>query len=182
MKYYDWSAHHADRRPETVAIIDLATKRELTYAQLDDRASRLASWLQGEGVAKGERVAILAPNCPEVFELEFASGKIGGVALPLNWRLTVPELEYILNDSSPQVLIYDASFKDNALELQKRCDIPTILEIDVDDPASGYEQAVAGSSSEPNIVELDLSDLAMIMKPPSQMASSVNKSAKVSGS
>jgi fatty-acyl-CoA synthase len=163
MPYYDWSAHQANVRPNDVAIVDLDAEREITYGALDQRAIKLARALQDKGVNKGDRVALLAPNCPEVFELEFACGKIGGVALLLNWRLTVPELEYILNDSAPQALIYNVKFKDAALELQKRCDIPHVLEIDEEDAANGYEQAVASATDAPELAALTLEDLAMIM-------------------
>ena len=101
MKYYDWTAHHAYSQPDKVAIVDLHTGREFSYAALDERASRLADWLQKQGVVKGDRIAVLALNCPEFMELEFACSKIGAVALPVNWRLTVPELEYIFSDSTP---------------------------------------------------------------------------------
>ena len=115
VKYYDWTAYHANMRGNKVAIIDLDTRNELTYAQLDQRAERLAAWLQSQGVTKGDRVALLTPNCPEVFEAEFACAKIGAICIPLNWRLTVPELEYILNDSTPKVLIFDQTFSEQAV-------------------------------------------------------------------
>jgi fatty-acyl-CoA synthase len=93
MKYYDWTAHHAYSQPHKIAIVDLHTGREFSYAALDERAARIADWLQKKGVAKSDRVAILALNCPEFMELQFACSKIGAIALPVNWRLTVPELE-----------------------------------------------------------------------------------------
>src|SRR5690242_7377373 len=105
--YYDWIAHHADRRPAQLAIDDLQTKRKFTYADLDRRIERLAGALAARGIGKGDRVALLAPNCVEYFELPFASGRLGAIMLPLNWRLTVPELEYILGDAQPKLLIHD---------------------------------------------------------------------------
>ena len=72
VKHYDWTAHHAGMRGDKVAIVDLDTGVELTYAELDKRASQLAAWMQSKGMAKGDRVAILAPNCPEIFETAFA--------------------------------------------------------------------------------------------------------------
>ena len=105
VNYYDWSAYHANVRPNKIAIRDLSINKELTYSELDIRSNKLAEWLQKNGVGKGDRVAILSQNCAEFFELEFACAKIGAIELPLNWRLTKPELEYILNDSTPTVLI-----------------------------------------------------------------------------
>ncbi len=163
VKYYDWTAYHANMRGNTVAIVDLDTKNELTYAKLDERAGRQAAWLQAKGLQKGERVAILAPNCPEVFETQFACGKTGTICLPLNWRLTVPELEYIVTDSSPSVLIYDRKFSEQAQELIALCNVPHALEIDPEDANTSYEQALAGSPSEYEAVTCTHDDVAMIM-------------------
>tara|TARA_A100001011_G_C13906129_1_gene673114 strand:+ start:509 stop:679 length:171 start_codon:yes stop_codon:yes gene_type:complete len=48
-KYYDWTAYHASMRGDKVAIVDLDTQEEVTYGALEDRASRLAEWLQSQG-------------------------------------------------------------------------------------------------------------------------------------
>src|SRR4051812_19116705 len=108
--YYDWISHHAGRRPTRLAIDDLQTGRKLTYAELHGRTDRLAAALAARGIAKGDRVALLALNCAEYFEVQFACGRLGAIMLPLNWRLAVPELRYILADSTPSLLIYDRSF------------------------------------------------------------------------
>ncbi|HJQ57730.1 MAG TPA: long-chain fatty acid--CoA ligase [Vineibacter sp.] len=161
--YYDWIAHHADRRPSSPAIHDLHTGRTFTYRQLDERARRLAAHLQGIGVGKPDRVAILAPNCPEYFDLQFACGKIGGVMVPLNWRLTVPELEYILGDCAPKVLVYDSSFKAQAVELKARCGIGQLLEIDIDRADCSYERALLAASPSPVAAALTHDDVSTIM-------------------
>ena len=108
--------------------------------------------MQKKGLKKGDRVAILAHNCAEVFELEFACGKIGGVELPLNWRLTKPELEYILNDSKPMCLIYSIEFKDIAQELKKDCGIKNTLMIEENNYGSEYEQAILENNNNYQIV------------------------------
>ena len=84
VKHYDWSAYNAYVRPNKIAIRDLTSNKTLTYKDLDERASRLAKWLQLQGVKKGDRIAILSQNCPEFFELEFACAKIGAIELPLS--------------------------------------------------------------------------------------------------
>ena len=162
MEYFDWSAAQSRMRPDKVAIVDLATSRELTYRQLDERARQLAGALQATSVGRGDRVAILAPNCPEFFELEFACGKIGAIAVPLNWRLTESELAYILGDCAPTVLIFDAQFAEMAQALSQRCNIASSWAIDPEDASSGYEQALAGAAQcIPETLSLD--DTAMIM-------------------
>ncbi len=163
IKHYDWSAYHANVRPHKVAIKDLSAKKELTFLDLDRRANKLAAWLQGQGVAKGDRVAILSQNCPEFFELEFACAKIGAVELPLNWRLTKPELEYILCDSEPSVLIYDETFSVVSTALLIDCGIQSSLEINQNDISNQYEMALSSAHDAPTIVECYQEDLIMIM-------------------
>jgi len=163
VKHYDWSAYHAYVRPNKVAIRDLSTNKELTYLELNNRADKLAGWLQSQGVKKGDRVAILSQNCPEFFELEFACAKIGAIELPLNWRLTKPELEYILNDSTPHTLIYDSMFLDISMELQKDCLISSSLQIDSKDLRSEYEEALNSSDGSHKVIESTQEDLIMIM-------------------
>ena len=160
--YYDWIAHHAGRRPATLAIHDLQTARKFTYADLDRRTDRLTATLAAMGIARGDRVALLAPNCAEYFEIQFACGRLGAIMLPLNWRLTVPELEYILGDSMPRLLIHDKAFARQAAALSKHR-----LEIDHDRPVdaggSAYERALAAAPAAPAPVALTHDDIAMVM-------------------
>ena len=91
VRYYDWIAHFSRRTPDNIAAIDLATERRLSYAQMDARVSRLATHLREKfGVARGDRVAVLALNTTDTLEVQFACFRIGAVFLPLNTRLTVP--------------------------------------------------------------------------------------------
>ena len=156
--YYDWIAHHAGRRPNTLAIHDLHTGRKFTYADLDARTARLTSALAGMGIEKGDRIALLAPNCTEYFELQFACGRLGAIMLPLNWRLTVPELDYILGDSTPKLLVHDKAFAAQATALSKN-----LLEIDHDRPDSAYERALAAAGPSPAPVALSHDDIGMVM-------------------
>lgn len=163
VKYYDWTAYHASVRGDKVAIVDLDTQQEVTYGNLDDRASRLAEWLQSNGISKGDRVAVLTPNCPEVFEVVFACSKVGAICIPLNWRLTVPELEYILGDSSPKVLIYDTKFADAAKQLIGLCDVALHLQVDAEDTGCSYRQALTSVAGDYQAVDCSHDDVAMIM-------------------
>ena len=156
--YYDWIAHHTGRRPNTLAIHDLHTGRKFTYADLDARTARLTAALAGRGIGKGDRVALLAPNCAEYFELQFACGRLGAIMLPLNWRLTVPELDYILGDSTPKLLVHDKAFAAQATALSKN-----LLEIDHERPDSAYEQALAQAGPSPAAVALTHDDIGMVM-------------------
>ena len=127
---YDWLRHHRANRGGKEAVRELSTGRRFSYADLDQRADALAAHLQTLGIGRGDRVALLANNGVEYFDLQFACGRTGSIAVLLNWRLTVTELEYILNDSSPGLLIHDIAFAEAAAELQRRCGIRTLLCID----------------------------------------------------
>lgn len=78
--------------------------------QFNEKVNQLAHALIKLGVKKGERVATLMVNSSEFLEIFFACAKTGMIILPLNFRLVVPELEYIINDCSPSVLIYSSDF------------------------------------------------------------------------
>ena len=110
-KSFDWIAHHARTRPDKLASVDLGTGRRFSYAEMDDRCSRLAAALaEVHGIGFGDRVAVLANNNTNFFEVQFACWKLGAIFTPLNWRLALPELEFILGDSRPSLLIIDDTF------------------------------------------------------------------------
>ncbi|MFV0259074.1 MAG: acyl-CoA synthetase [Acidimicrobiales bacterium] len=161
---YDWIRHHADNRPGREAIRDYGTDRSFTYAELDQRADATAAWFTSLGIGRGDRVAVLALNGVEYFDVQFACARTGVICVLLNWRLTVSELEYILNDSTPALLIHDVTFAAAAAELATRCGIGTIAEIDGGRPGSGYEEALAANRGGPTPpVALTLDDVVTIM-------------------
>ncbi len=140
---YDWICFHAEGQPDKLAAVDVDSGRRLTYRQLDERVTRLArGLLEQYGVAKGDRVAVLAPNSTDQMEIMFAAQKLGFIYLPLNWRLAVPELDYICRDSTPALLVFHASLRDTALQIAERAGIPATLEI-TDAADSAFEQLIA---------------------------------------
>src|SRR6202040_595370 len=101
---------HASNRPDVVAI--RCGTRSLTYAELDDRSSRLAQALLSAGVRAGDRVAHLDRTAPEIVELLFATSKIGAVAVPLNWRLAPAELQTIVADAGCRLMIAGPAYRE----------------------------------------------------------------------
>ncbi|WP_275888287.1 acyl-CoA synthetase [Nonomuraea lactucae] len=77
----------------------------ITYAELADKANRLAAALRARGVNRGDRVAYLGPNHPAAVETFFATGLLGAAYLPLNARLTEAELLFVIRDASPAALV-----------------------------------------------------------------------------
>ena len=98
-----WIERRARAAPDGVALI--AGDRSVTYSELAGRARRLANGLRTLGVAKGDRVAWLGPNHPAFLESLFAAGLLGAAMAPVNHRLDEAEIDWILQDIKPRVLI-----------------------------------------------------------------------------
>ncbi len=144
----DWLAKQAALRPEKVALVDLASARSLTYRQFDERAGRCAEFLRSRcGIAPGERVAVLAHNCAEYFELLYGCAKIGAIQVCLNWRLSVDENRVVLADSGASGLVYGADFDAAARELCPAGGPRRLARLGgAADAVPSYEDALARSS------------------------------------
>ena len=144
VRAYDWIRHHATRVPAHLALVDLHSRRQLTYAGLDERVGRLASFLAADlGVGFGDRVAVLSHNTTDMLELQFACGRIGAVFVPLNWRLAVPELAFIVGDAAPRVLCHDVTFADAAAALHASCGLEHLVDMTPEGRDSAYERGIA---------------------------------------
>jgi len=108
---FDWIEYHAQMNPDKRAMFDLASGRDFSYAQMHDRVARTAGFLKEKGIQPGDRVAFLCLNTTDVMELVFGCWRIGAVCLALNFRLTPPELAFILNDSETSMILVDAPFE-----------------------------------------------------------------------
>ena len=148
VRSYDWLDYHDRQRAQKEAIRDVDRGHSFTYGDLSRRADALSAHLSSLGIGRGDRVALLAQNGVEYFDLQFACARRGAICVLLNWRLTVPELEYIISDSSPMLLIHDVSFTESAEELQRRCSIGNLLAIDGGKAESSYEQALSTHAGE----------------------------------
>ena len=76
--------------------------RCVSYAELARAVRRVAAWLGGSGVSRGDRVAYLGPNCPELLELLYACARIGAIFVPLNARMPAAELGVFLAVTRPR--------------------------------------------------------------------------------
>ncbi len=108
MNIGEWPKRWADRYPSEPCIKyqDL----ELTKEEFNIRVNRLAHAFLEIGLRKGDRVAVLMGNSNVFLEILFALSKLGAIMVPLNFRLSPVELEFILNDSEPVMLIYSPEF------------------------------------------------------------------------
>ena len=83
----DWIKVRSLLTPNSTALVDPLKNREWTYKEVNIRAENLAHYLKKQGVAKGDRVALYAPNDISYFDILLASIKLGAIFIPLNWRL-----------------------------------------------------------------------------------------------
>ena len=141
----DWIAHHARISPDREAVYDLASGRRLDYAQFDSRITRVALYLLSLGVGEGDRVAVLSHNDPDVFEIQFACARLGAIFLPLNWRLAVPELDFICKDATPMVMVYGVEFADEAAEVVRLSGIEHAVDF-ANGGDSAYEAGIAAAA------------------------------------
>src|SRR5690606_4543750 len=126
VKVPDLLAARARLAPDRTALVDTRSGREFSYAEASRRAGRLAWYLRDQlEVRPGDRVALLCGNRVEVIELLIACGRIGALLVPLNWRLSVPELAEVMRDCTPTALLCDATRASTAEALWER---PVILD------------------------------------------------------
>ena len=107
-------ARAALRRPDAEAVVD--GRRRLTYGELDARAGAAARGFARLGVARGDRVLLALRNRLEHVVAYWALQQLGGVAVPVNFRLAANELRYVLDDSGAKLALYEDSTSGPMLE------------------------------------------------------------------
>jgi fatty-acyl-CoA synthase len=107
----DWLSRRRQLSPDREAVFDEANGRRFCYAELDERATRVAQKLRDQfGIVPGDRVACLSTNRLEYLDLYFACGKIGAILAPLNHRLPAREISELLDDCTPNLLVFESGF------------------------------------------------------------------------
>ncbi len=103
-----------------------------TYREFEARARRLASALAQRGIARGDTVAVLAPNVPALLEAHYAVPALGAVLNPLNVRLDAASIAFCLEHGGARVLLTDAEFAPVVKAALARLPVPPLV-IDIDD-------------------------------------------------
>jgi fatty-acyl-CoA synthase len=119
----------------------------ITYRELNQRINQLYYLLLDIRIQKGDRIAVLLYNCHQYLEIFFALSKLGAILVPLNWRLAVPELEFIIKDSGSRLLIFEPEFEEVVHSLRSRLPFPDGNILTVGSPCPGwsmeYEKAIS---------------------------------------
>jgi fatty-acyl-CoA synthase len=130
-----WIEGWAAQAPDKVAVHFEGA--DVTYAQMAARIRRLAAALKhGLGVGRGDRVAYLGLNRPEMLDLVFACARLGAMLAPLNWRLAAPEHLYILRDCGARALLAEPDFVAQCAPM--RAALPDMKAVAYDSPAAGW--------------------------------------------
>jgi len=100
---------------------------ELSYRQLQDDSDAFAAALASRGVKKGDRVALVLPNCPQFFIAEFGAWKAGAIVCPLNPTYTERELENALNANGAETVVVLTAFYGRIKEIQARTRVRNVI-------------------------------------------------------
>lgn len=101
---------HAHNRADALALVYPQDGRSWTFAQLQQQSNQVAAALAALGIGAQDRIAVLDKNVPEYFVYLYGGAKLGAVTVAVNWRLAVPEIEYVLNHSQAKVLLVGQVF------------------------------------------------------------------------
>jgi fatty-acyl-CoA synthase len=156
-------AHHATRSPDQA--ITVFEGERLTYAEMEARSAALAGGLQARGVERGDVVALLSHNCPELLEATFAANRLGAIAMPVNWRLAAPEVRYLLEHSQARAIVCDDAMAGLADEALAGGDLALVRVTTVPDGPDGWMPLadLRGEGSPPALAPAGPDDLHRLM-------------------
>jgi len=152
MNYNNWLTKRERYAPQKEAVIDTVGGKRYTYQELNQKANRLAGYLQQEcGLKAGDHLAVVSKNNVEYVILFFACAKVGVIMVPLNYRLPKAGLNELLEDADPHLVVYSDEFsfvKEDADEVISFNSIAKVLD---------------SSQQDPELYEADAEDIAMIL-------------------
>ncbi|MBN6731269.1 acyl-CoA synthetase [Burkholderia multivorans] len=162
-------AKRAELNPQLEAVVDIDAGKRFTYAQISERADRVAEALTALGLKHGDRLAVLLPNGYRYVEIYYGAARAGIILVPLNTRLVADEIAYILQDSGATAFIGDSTFEAVIRDLQSRAGeraIPVqtwMVAGGEPHKALDYDALVARASGAPFAVQSGGSDPLFIM-------------------
>ncbi|MGX6444818.1 acyl-CoA synthetase [Neobacillus sp. K501] len=150
-------SQNARKFPDILAIE--CEGRCYTYRQFNEQVNRLAHGLLQQGFQKGDKIALMMKNSDHFVFSFFATAKIGAVAVPVNFRLTSIEVQYILQQSEAKLVICDLEFEETIASAREETEVRTVITIG--EPKTigylSYENVLMENGSEPEI-EVSVSD------------------------
>jgi acyl-CoA synthetase (AMP-forming)/AMP-acid ligase II len=133
------------------------------YGETNNRVNQLVHALRGLGVTKGDRIGVLSVNCNQHVEAYFATAKLGGIYVPLNYRARAEELEYMINRAEIRVLFVGGRYMDLIKSIEDRLPRMEHL-IPVDGEEKGnYEDLIAAQSEDEIMAEIAGEDTTILL-------------------
>lgn len=120
----NYPRQHAKISADKLAIVQLSSGRELTYAALEQSANQSAHLLRKLGLKRGDVVATLFGNGSEVFEFAWATHRCGLFSVSISNRLSSEDIAYIINDSATDLLVVSDEYADLARTALSKLDRP----------------------------------------------------------
>lgn len=150
------------RNAPDVASFVLDDGSSHTFAQTNARVNRLASALKSEGIGFGDRIAVFALDSHRYVEIVLAAAKLGAVYVPLNYRLSRPEVDVLINRAQPRVLFFDQRYASLLKDIgEQHPSLRHVIALDGTDSQS-YEHLIAGGSEqEPPVISADTDILGL---------------------
>ncbi len=148
-------AEHARARPSHAAVVDGTTR--LSYAHLHDRVEALVRVLRARGVRSGDRILWLGQNSFRLLECILAGASVEAIVCPVNWRQSSSELEFVLRDAAPALVVCQDYAVEHVVELRRA--VPRASWIrdggaaSSDDDDDEYESLLAGTAKDSQIVD-----------------------------
>lgn len=137
-----WITGHARFSPDKPAIH--FKQQTITYGEMEKKIHQISlDLISNHKLQHGDRIAIYALNRPEHFFLIFAAAKLGLIVVPLNWRLSIPELQFILQDCGPKILFADTNFADAAKQVVENLADCSLVHLDGHSDGLSYLSGLA---------------------------------------
>lgn len=151
-----WNRH---RHEDDLALV--FEDRTWTYGELDDHVDAVAAGLGDLGIGRGDIIAILGMNSPEYLITTLAAARLGAVFLPLNYRLHVEEIAYVLRHSGATTLLTELEYHDTVAQVLHRLETPPARVLTLHDTApdgwlAWHEVAAAGRGRQ--VADADVAD------------------------
>jgi acyl-CoA synthetase (AMP-forming)/AMP-acid ligase II len=128
----------------------------MTFGEYAREVDLLAAGLFSLGVSKGERIGVVAFNCHEFFLLYGAAARLGAIMLPVNWRLKPDEIQGILEDCTPSVVVASGEYWEAVSEISDRC--PFVKHrLAMGEGGKGFRPLKEVASSGKELLQVDLS-------------------------
>lgn len=148
--------------PELLAIE--CEGRSYTYRGFNEEVNRLAHGLLRQGVNKGDKLALVMKNSDHFVFTFFAAAKIGAVAVPVNFRLTATEVQYILEQSDTAIVVCDKEFEQIIAEAIHGTDIRIVITVGEPETLGFYsfEKILSERTDEPDIEVYEKDDVEIL--------------------